>query len=74
MNIEHYDNEKLANFRKSVGKQEEVAKMAGVTVVQLSRAENGKSASYELLCNIADLAKKDVRELLKPNKNFLSVT
>lgn len=71
MDKNHYDHEELASIRKTIGTQEEVAEMLGYTSVQLSRAENGKSASYELLCAICDLAGKNVKDLLKTNKNFL---
>lgn len=74
MDKQHYDNEQLAVIRKSVGTQEEVAEMLGYSVVQLSRAENGKSASYELLCEICDLAKVNVKDIIKSNKNFLQTT
>ncbi len=67
VNKNHYDYKKLAEIRKTVGTQEEVAKTLGITAVQLSRAENGKSASYELLSAIAGLANADVRGILKPN-------
>lgn len=74
MNAEHYYNEKLAELRKKIGTQEDVAKKLNITSVQLSRAENGKSASYELLCAIASLANADVRELLKANEKNLQIT
>lgn len=74
MDKQHYDHEKLAIIRKSLGTQEQVAEMLGITSVQLSRAENGKSASYQLLCDICDLAKENVKDLLKANKNFLQTT
>jgi len=71
MNGNHYFPEKLAEIRKSIGTQEDVAGKLGVTNITLSRAENGKNASYELLCSIANLANADVRELLKSSENFL---
>jgi len=74
MNSEHYHKDKLAELRKKIGKQEDVAELIGITSVQLSRAENGKSASYELLCAIADLANTDVRDILKPNEKNLALT
>ena len=64
MNKQHYDPGKLAAIRKSVGTQKTVSNKLGYTITQLSRAENGKSASYELLSAIAALANKDVKELL----------
>lgn len=74
MNSDRYYNEKFTNLRKKLGTQEEVASKLRITAVQLSRAENGKSASYELLCDISNLAGTDVRDLLKPNEKFLTVT
>lgn len=65
MNSTHYDHQKLADIRRTVGTQEHVAEKVGVTVTQLSRAENGKSASYELLFSIAALANADVKQVLK---------
>ncbi len=73
MDKQHYDHEKLATIRKTIGTQEEVAEKLGITSVQLSRAENGKSASYRLLCDICDLAGANIKDLLKTNKNFLQV-
>lgn len=70
MNNNHYDPEKLANIRRKVGTQEEVAEKVGVTVTQISRAENGKSASYELLSAITELANADVLDVLKSNQKF----
>lgn len=74
MDKNHYDFHELAKIRKSVGTQEEVAETLGVTTVTLSRAENGKSASFELLSAICNLGKRNVKDLILENKNFLSVT
>lgn len=74
MNVNHYHPEKLAEIRKRIGTQEDVAEKLGITNVTLSRAENGRNASYELLCSIANLANVDVRELLKSNENILQPT
>ena len=65
MNKDHYYPEKLAEIRKTIGTQKEVADKVKVTNTQLSRAENGKSASFELLSSITKLAGKDVQEVLK---------
>lgn len=74
MNNNHYYPEKLAEIRKGIGTQEEVAEKLGISNITLSRAENGKNASYELLCAIASLANVDVRDLLKSNEIMSSVT
>ena len=74
MNKKHYDNIKLAEMREKIGKQKDVAERIGVSPVQLSRAENGKSASFELLSAVAGLANADVRDILKPSEKNLSVT
>ena len=74
MNDNHYHPEKLAEIRKKVGTQEEVARRLGITNITLSRAENGKNASYELLCAISNLANTDVREILKQNQTTVSIT
>ncbi len=74
MNSEHYDEEKLGKLRRQIGTQEEVADKLGITVTQLSRAENGKSASFELLSAITKLANADVLSVLKSNQNILQKT
>ena len=74
MNENHYYPEKLATIRKQIGTQEDVAEQLGITNITLSRAENGKNASYELLCSVANLAKIDVRELLKSSEKFSQAT
>lgn len=74
MNNSHYDPEKLAKIRRQIGTQEEVAEKVGVTITQLSRAENGKSASYELLSAITKLGNADVLDVLKSNQKILQIT
>ena len=74
MNSEHYYHEKLARIRRQIGRQEQVAEKLGITVTQLSRAENGKSASFELLSAITKLANADVLDLLKSNQSSLQST
>jgi transcriptional regulator with XRE-family HTH domain len=65
MNKDHYRPEKLAEIRKKIGTQKFVAKKVNVTNTQLSRAENGKSASYELISAIVKLANEDIQTVLK---------
>jgi transcriptional regulator with XRE-family HTH domain len=72
MNRTHYDYEKLADIRRKIGTQEQVAEKIGITATQLSRAENGKSASYELLSAITRLADADVLDVLKSTQKNLA--
>jgi transcriptional regulator with XRE-family HTH domain len=65
MNKDHYYPEKLAEIRKAIGTQKEVADKVNVTNTTISRAENGKHASFELLSSITKLAGRDVQEVLK---------
>jgi transcriptional regulator with XRE-family HTH domain len=64
MNKTHYKPKKLADVRKTIGTQKKVAGLVGVTITQLSRAENGKSASFELIDAIARLGKVKTSEIL----------
>jgi transcriptional regulator with XRE-family HTH domain len=71
MNSEHYYPDKVAKARRLIGTQKVVASLLSITTNQLSRAENGKSASYELLSEIAARSDSDVRDFLKPTKKDL---
>lgn len=53
-----YDHKRLATVRESKHTQEAFAEMLDVSVVTLSRIENGHSASYELIlkaCQLLDI-------------------
>lgn len=50
-----YDYKKLATVRDAKHTQEEFAEMLGITVVTLSRIENGHNASYEILIKMCQL-------------------
>lgn len=68
MNAEHYYPEKVAGARRKIGTQKAVAEKLKVTPEHLSRAENGKTASFELLAEIAALASVDIKDFLRPTK------
>lgn len=58
MNGTFYDYKKLATVREAKYTQEVFAEMLKVTVVTLSRMENGHNASYELImkaCRLLDI-------------------
>jgi transcriptional regulator with XRE-family HTH domain len=74
MNSDHYYPDKVKAAREKIGTQEEVATLFSMSVVQLSRAENGKSASYELLAEIAKHSNSDVRDFLKSTIKEISKT
>ena len=74
MNSEHYYPEKVKRAREKIGTQVYVAELLKMTTNQLSRAENVKSASFELLSEIAARSNCDVREFLKPTKKEFSKT
>ena len=65
MNKDHYYPEKLVEIRKTIGSQKKVADLVKVTNTQISRAENGKSASFELLTAITKLAGKSASDVLR---------
>jgi len=72
MNATHYDHKKLAKLREEKITQKELAEQLGVVEMTIYRAENGITASYELLLRICNAIGADIREILtvESTKNF----
>jgi len=82
MNSQHYNADKLKQLREGKGlTQNQAAEALSVDRQTIYRAEAGLSASYELLCSLADLYEVEVISLLHPRpvapsktaNNFLSI-
>jgi transcriptional regulator with XRE-family HTH domain len=69
MNAQHYDHDRLKEMREGRRlTQLEVAEQLEIDRQTVYRAEAGKSASYELLCDLCDLYQEDVLTLLRPRQ------
>lgn len=67
MNSQHYNPEKLKQLRESKAlTQKQVADQLGIDRQTIYRAESGQSASYELLCSLAEMYEVEVTSLLYP--------
>ncbi|HEY0429014.1 MAG TPA: helix-turn-helix transcriptional regulator [Pyrinomonadaceae bacterium] len=65
MNANHYNPQKLVEWREESGKtQEKIAEILGVDRNTISRAEKGKVASYDLLAGLCGLYKKSTHDLI----------
>jgi transcriptional regulator with XRE-family HTH domain len=68
MDARHYDPQKITKLRESVGmSQDALAQEVGVCRVTINRAEQGRSASYNLLVKIANALNVSVTEFLYPH-------
>jgi transcriptional regulator with XRE-family HTH domain len=68
MNSQHYDCEHLKSLREAKGlTQKQVGEALDIDRQTVFRAESGVSASYELLCALADLYEVEVVSLLYPH-------
>ncbi len=80
MDARFYDAEKVAKVREEAGlTQEQLAEEVGVTSITISRVENGRSASPELLARIAERFGVQLSDFLYPHpiesvKNFSLTT
>lgn len=69
-----YDYKKLATVREAKYTQEKFAEMLGVTVVTLSRLENGHNASYELILKACQLLDIDSSKIFYSSRQLSAVT
>lgn len=67
MNKQQYDFKKLKELRGKVFTQEQLAKKLNVHPKTISRAENGESASFDLLWQIATACNIPLKEIIKDN-------
>lgn len=74
MRREQYDFKRLAAVREAKFRQEDFAQMLKVTVVTLSRMENGHNASYELIFKACKLLDLDSSEVIYSTKSSVFVT
>lgn len=69
MNARHYNHEKLKKVRESQGlTQKQVADALDVDVQTIYRAENGKAAGYDLLCDLCDLYSVSILSVIHPRR------
>lgn len=68
-----YDFKKLASIREARYTQEKFAEMLDVSVVTLSRVENGHNASYELILKCCQLLDIDSNKIFYSSRQTLSV-
>ena len=67
MDSKHYNSQKLAELREAKNwTQDYVAKELKVVRETIVRVENGKNASYEILCAYTALLGINVTDILKP--------
>jgi transcriptional regulator with XRE-family HTH domain len=66
MTKDHYKNELIKELRESAGlTQEQLAERLKTHWGTISRIENGKSCSFSLLCQLADLFQVKWQTLLR---------
>jgi len=74
MDKTHYNQQKLVDWREEQNKtQDEIAEIIGVVRETVNRAEMGKVASYELLCNLCRVYGKSIHELTYESPLALAV-
>lgn len=64
MNGNFYDYKKLSKIREGKIKQDKLAEKLGVSPITLSRLENGKNASYELIIQVCKELEVDSKDVL----------
>lgn len=74
MNGTFYDYKRLASARDLKHTQEEFAGILGIGVIQLSRMENGHSASYETIVKACQLLDIDSSKILYSSKQVPALT
>ncbi|MGD9564483.1 MAG: helix-turn-helix domain-containing protein [Pyrinomonadaceae bacterium] len=74
MNGTYYDYQLLATIRNAKYTQEEFAKMLDVTIPTLSRIENGRNASYEIIVKICQLLDIDSAKVFYSSRKVSLVT
>lgn len=66
MDSRHYNNEKLKQQREEKGfTQAYIAEQLNVHEMTITRADNGRSVSYELLYSYANLLGCDVKDFIR---------
>lgn len=63
MNGNFYDYKKISEVREAKVKQDKLAEKLGVSPITLSRLENGKNASYELIIQVCKELEIDSKEI-----------
>ena len=66
----NYDFKTLADIRQLKYTQQVFAEKLGVTIVTLSRMENGHSASYELIMKVCQLLDIDSNKIFYSNRQL----
>jgi transcriptional regulator with XRE-family HTH domain len=69
-----YDHKFLAKSRDAKYTQEDFAEMLDVSIVTLSRMENGHSASYELILKACQLLDLDSSKVFYSSRQLASAT
>ncbi len=69
-----YNFRQLASVREKKYTQEEFAKILEITVVTLSRMENGHNASYELILKACQKLDIDSGEILYSSRHISQVS
>lgn len=70
MKGDRYNYKLLGQIRDAKYSQTTFAEMLGVTVVTLSRMENGHNASYELIFRACDLLDVDSSKIFYSNRRY----
>jgi transcriptional regulator with XRE-family HTH domain len=74
MNGSLYNHRLLADVRAQKYTQEQFAEMLDVSVVTLSRMENGRNASYELIFNACQKLDLDSSKILYSSRHLTLAT
>jgi transcriptional regulator with XRE-family HTH domain len=74
MNGSLYNHRLLADVRDARYTQEQFAEILGITVVTLSRMENGRNASYELILKACQHLDLDSSKIMYSSRNLTLAT
>lgn len=74
MNGSLYNHRLLADVREAKYTQEQFAEILDVSVVTLSRMENGRNASYELILKACQLLDLDSSKILYSSRTLTLAT